>query len=463
MLKIPRIMICGTSSGSGKTWITSGLLRALKKRGIKTEAFKCGPDYIDPMFHSRVLGVPCRNLDPWFTGEHMLKFLFQRDSRSRELSVIEGVMGYYDGIGGVREQGSSYELAAMLKAPVLLVVPCRGLSGSAAAMVKGYASYRNPSMIRGIILNQVSETLYPKLKQKVEQETGTEVVGYVPLRKDLGLESRHLGLVTPDEYRNFQSKFDALAGLLEDALDIKRILQIADSSPDMEEMHLPAGMLRAEGHAVRIGIGMDEAFCFLYEDNLDFLRRTGAELCFFSPLHDKRLPDHLDGLILPGGYPELYAAGLSGNRSMLQSVRAAAEDMPVLAECGGFLYLHEMLEDADGKQYPMAGVIKGKAFPSGRLTRFGYVELEAVEDQLLFRKGERIRAHEFHYWDSDNCGCSCIAAKASGSRSWECVHGDERLYAGFPHIYFYANPAAGMHFINKCAAHAGAREGGALQ
>lgn len=456
MLKIPRIIICGTSSGSGKTWITSGLLWALKKRGVKTEAFKCGPDYIDPMFHSRVLGVPCRNLDPWFTEENTLKFLFQQGNQGRELSVIEGVMGYYDGIGGVREQGSSYELAAMLKAPVLLVVPCHGLSGSAAAMVKGYTSYRNPSMIRGIILNQVSEMLYPKLKEKVEKETGTEVVGYVPSRKDLALERRHLGLVTPDEYRDFQAKFDSLAGLLESTLDIKRILQIADSASDMEEISVPSGKFKADGHA-RIGIARDEAFCFLYEDNLDFLRRAGAELCFFSPLHDERLPENLDGLILPGGYPELYAATLSENYSMLQSIGAAAGNIPMLAECGGFLYLHEILEDADGKQYPMAGVIKGRAFPSGRLTRFGYIELETVVDQLLLEKGECIRAHEFHYWDSENCGRSCVATKASGSRSWECVHGDKLLYAGFPHIYFYANPAAGTHFINKCIEHRFAR------
>ncbi len=455
MLRIPRVMICGTSSGSGKTWITGGFLWALKKRGMNVRAFKCGPDYIDPMFHSKVLGTPCRNLDTYFTQGDVLGFLFQQGSRAVQsggLAVVEGVMGYYDGIGGVSEQGSSYELACALGIPVILVVPCRGIGGSAAAMVKGYVTYREQSHIQGIVLNQVSEMLYPKLREKVERETNTPVVGYVPVRKDLALESRHLGLVTPDERKGFRDQFEELSRVLEKTLDIGRILQIADTAPDMARVPDPLGSLPALGAAVRIGIAWDEAFCFLYEDNLDFLKRAGAELVFFSPLHDRGLPDGLDGVIFPGGYPEIHARQLSANRSMLQSVREEAARIPVLAECGGFLYLHQVLEDAEGTPYPMAGVVRGKAYPRKRLTRFGYIELEAVSDQLLLQKGERIRAHEFHYWDSEDCGDGCIARKASGSRSWSCVHGGEYFYAGFPHIYFYANPAAGIRFVQKCAA-----------
>ena len=457
--------------------ITCGLLRLLTRRGLNVHSFKCGPDYIDPMFHSRILGVPCRNLDPYFTDRETLRYLFSRNQEERDLAVVEGVMGYYDGIGGTSEAGSSYELAQAAALPVVLVVSCKGMSLSAAAVIKGFLDFKKPSGICGVILNQVSARIFPGLKKAVEESCGIPVLGYVPVNKEVAVESRHLGLVTPDQVEDLQQRIDSLADVLEETLDVGMLLEISKraagcgmapgrtlrEAPDERQGSMPCSPLTRtcstlginleaiKGAQVRIAIAKDEAFCFHYEDNLNLLEELGARLVYFSPLRDRTVPAGVSGLILPGGYPELYAMQLSQNSSMLRSVReAVAGGMPTLAECGGFLYLHESLEDEKGEAYPMAGVITGRAYRTKRLQRFGYIELTAKQDQLLFPAGGRIRAHEFHYWDSENCGADCCAVKASGLGQWDCVHGRSNLYAGFPHIYFYGNIPAAVRLVQHC-------------
>ena len=449
-MRLPRIMLAAPSSGSGKTLVTCGILQALVNRGYRVASFKCGPDYIDPMFHSRVIGTRSGNLDTFFTDEAVTRYLFGQAASQAEISVIEGVMGYYDGLGGISEKASSADVAAAVLAPVVLVVNCRGMSMSVLPLIKGFLEYEQPGQIRGVILNQMPASLYPDLKARIEEKLSIQVLGYVPKADDLVLESRHLGLVLPGEIDRLKEKLNRLAGVLEETLDLDALLAMASAAPDLafEEPGLP---VLSEACRPRIGVARDEAFCFTYRDNLQMLEKMGAELVPFSPLSDPRLPEGLQGLILSGGYPELHAARLSENRSMRESVREAVKGgLPCIAECGGFLYLHRTLEGEDGKEYPMADVLDARAYRTEKLSRFGYITLTARKDQLILPEGSWIRGHEFHYWESESCGEAMQAQKPLRKRNWSCVHGTETLYAGFPHLFFYSNPEAAWNFLKKC-------------
>ena len=481
-MKLPRIMLSAPASGSGKTLITCGILQALVNRGYQVASFKCGPDYIDPMFHSRVIGTKSGNLDTFFTDHATTRYLFGRRAMEAEISVVEGVMGYYDGLGGISKEASSADVAAAIEAPVVLVVNCRGMSVSAAALIKGFLEFEQPMRIKGVILNQMPAALYPDLKEEIEERLPVRVLGYVPKADDLVLESRHLGLVLPGEIESLKEKLNCLADVLEETLDLDAFLALAFEAPELtfeapflpsleageepqsgtepdEEPKLREGseksssckVIRLPKRKVRIAVAEDEAFCFTYGDNLSMLRELGAELVPFSPIADGELPGDVQGLILSGGYPELHAKVLSENQSMLSSVRKAVrEGLPCIAECGGFLYLHQTLEGGDGLEYPMAGVISARAYRTGKLSRFGYITLTARRDQLILREGEEIRGHEFHYWESESCGDAMQAGKPLRKRSWDCVHGTKTLYAGFPHLFFYSNPRAAWNFLKKC-------------
>ncbi len=461
--KMPRILLAAPASGSGKTLITCGILQALVNRGLQVASFKCGPDYIDPMFHGRVIGTKSRNLDTFFTDENTTRYLFLKNTEDCEIAVAEGVMGYYDGLGGVRTEGSTYEVACVLDLPTVLIVPCRGASLSILAMVKGFLEYRNDSHIRAVILNQISPMIYTQLKPLLEQELGVQVLGYVPKLTDLNLESRHLGLVLPGEIAALKEKLNRLAEKFEKTLDLDALLALAQESAELSADRPPvpvfinsdrsAGISSLEKNVsnLRIAVAEDDAFCFTYLDNLELLREMGAELVPFSSLKDSSLPEHISGLILSGGYPELHAEELSGNESMRAAIRSALENgMPCIAECGGFLYLHRELEGDDGKFYPMAGAFDARAYRTDRLGRFGYINLCAREDGLLGPAGTTLRGHEFHYWESEHCGEAFHAKKPVGKREWDCVIGGERLYAGFPHLFLWSNPEAAYSFLKKC-------------
>lgn len=449
-MKMPRILLTAPASGSGKTLVTCGILQALKNRGLKVASFKCGPDYIDPMFHGRVIGTKSRNLDTFFTDADTTRYLFAKNAASCDVAVTEGVMGYYDGLGGIRTEGSTYEVACVLDMPVVLIVNCRGASLSILALIRGFQEYRKDSHIRTVILNQISPMIYGQLKPQIEQELGIQVIGYVPKVPELALESRHLGLVLPGEIEALKEKLNRLADVLEETLDLDAFLGIAGTSPSLT-VDKPSVPTLGNVDNLRIAVAQDDAFCFTYLDNLELLEEMGAELVPFSPLHDAKLPEGVSGIILSGGYPELHAEALSQNRSMRESVFRAVEDgMPCIAECGGFLYLHRELEDADGTFWPMAGVIDGRAYRTDKLGRFGYITLEAKKDQLLGRAGTKIRGHEFHYWDSQCCGDSFHAKKPVGKREWDCVCGTDTLHAGFPHLFYYSNPQVPWEFLKKC-------------
>lgn len=453
-MKIPRILLAAGSSGSGKTLITCGLLEALVERGLKTASFKCGPDYIDPMFHSRVIGTKSRNLDTFFTGSEVTKYLLTRNARDCEIAVMEGVMGFYDGVAGTTTTASAYDLAKVTDTPVILIVNSRGMSVSLAAYVKGFLEYKKDSHIKGVIFNQMSPMLYPRMKKLLEEELGVAVLGYVPKVEDCVIESRHLGLVLPDEIPELKDRLHKLAGVLEETLDIDRILELAGEAPDLLDAKPESVTDFRLSAPVRIGVAEDEAFCFFYADNFRLLGEMGAEIVPFSPMEDKQLPDDLDGLLLYGGYPELNGKKLEQNTTMKDMIREKLKaGMPCMAECGGFMYLHEEMEGMDGNFYQMAGVIPGKAYRTPKLSRFGYVTLTQKKPALGMEDFGEIPAHEFHYFDSENCGEDFHAAKPESKRGWDCIHGTDTMLAGFPHLYYYGNPEVPKAFLKKCLAY----------
>lgn len=460
----PSFMIAAASSGSGKTVISCGLMAALGQRGLKVAACKCGPDYIDPMFHREVLGIDSENLDLFFYGKETLNRLFEKHAENADITMIEGVMGYYDGMTLASEKASSYDVARTLKTPVILVVPCKGAALSVLPVIQGMIGFKEDSNICGILLNRVSSMLYPKMKQMIEDglaQAGYKVpvIGYVPEHPVFGLESRHLGLVTPQELNSIREQLEEAGRLLSETVELDTLLSIASHSGGAEHKEggssksseagrgVEEGALR-EGRSVRIAVAQDEAFCFYYKDNLQFLQNEGCELVKFSPLHDNFLPEDIRGMILGGGYPELYTEDLEKNVSMRSSVKKAIlGGLPCLAECGGFMYLHEEMEDDKGISRKTAGVFPGKAFRTGKLVRFGYIEIEAQKEGAFLKKGEKLRGHEFHYWDSTDNGKDCIAVKPDKQRSWECIHMEGNLFAGYPHIHFYSNLDFARRFI----------------
>ena len=452
--KIRRIMIAAPKSGSGKTTITCALLQICKEQGEKVFSCKCGPDYIDPMFHRQVLGVPSRNLDTFFTGEEGTEELFLRDREDGDLVVMEGVMGLYDGLGGIREEGSSYHLAKVTKTPIVLVVDAKGMGRSVIPLIAGFLSYDERHLIRGVIFNRMSEAYYRILKPLAEQELGITVLGYFPENKKLQIAGRHLGLCMPGELEELQGQIRTAAEKLRETVDIPGLLQIAEKAEPLAGRTYDRENIRIrpdETSIPKIAIARDEAFCFYYEENLRMLEQAGAELIYFSPLHDKRLPDNIHGLLLGGGYPELYAGQLSENTEMREAVFTAVRSgLPTVAECGGFMYLHTFLEDQEGHSYPLAGVLPGKCFYTGRLVRFGYIELEENGGYFL-PAGSRIRGHEFHYFDSEDNGGDCTAYKTTTGRSYHCVHAGENHWYGFPHLYYPSCPAFAERFVEKAA------------
>ena len=511
---LPRIMLAAPASGSGKTLLTCGILMALKNRGLHTASFKCGPDYIDPLFHREVIGIPARNLDTFFTAPEMTRYLLGRTAVHTEISILEGVMGYYDGAGGDTTSASSYELASVTNTPVILIVNAKGMSLSVLPVIQGFLQYQKNSHIAGVILNQTSQAIYEKLQPRISQELSLPVFGYVPKCPELVIESRHLGLVMPGEIVNIHHRLQKLSELLEETLDMDGIIARARKAPaldwqkpeslkvleaavkcnnleynDLEKKEIQATRCnnieiqenqeqavkcknienqenqeqavkcknienlgsQSVSRRIRIGVARDEAFCFLYEDNLELLTRLGAELLYFSPIHDKELPPKLEGLIFCGGYPELYAKELSENQALHREIREGiVQGIPYLAECGGFLYLQQSMEDMEGNIWPAVGVLSGEAYRTKRLGRFGYITLTANREGLLLKPGDSIKAHEYHYFECTENGRDYHATKPFATREWDCIQGDSKYAAGFPHLYYYSNPGFIMEFLQQC-------------
>lgn len=447
-MTIPRMMIAAPASGSGKTTVFCALLGALQRQQQKAVAFKCGPDYIDPMFHRTVLQTLSHNLDMFLLGgSERTRQVLATYSRGKDLALIEGAMGYYDGIG-TTSQNSAYEIAKTTQTPVIFVLNGKGAAMSLTVVLRGFQTYQAESHIAGFILNNVKSSVYAYFKKPIEEATGLRGCGYLPPLPEAALASRHLGLVTADEVPQIQEKMRLLADTAEKTLDIEAIMAVAQTA---RPIAVPPWEV-PQGEAVTIGVAKDEAFCFYYDVALDVLRRMGAVIQFFSPLRDKQLPP-CDGIYLGGGYPELHAQILSENKAMCRAIRQALQgQMPCLAECGGFMYLLESFTDG-AQVYPWVGAIAGSSHMTQSLTRFGYVNVTAQEDTPFCPKGYVLPAHEFHYSDSTNNGAACMAQKPLGTRHWPCFHSEGTLWAGYPHLHLAGCPEFAWNFMEQCRAY----------
>lgn len=450
---LPRILITAPKSGAGKTTLTCALMGALRERGLRMLACKCGPDYVDPTFHERLGAVRRLNLDAFFQSETLMRDLLAHAGHDCDIACIEGAMGYYDGVG-TTTKASAWDVARITESGALLVLDARGACASLAAQVLGFVAIRTPSHVAGVVLDHASAAFADKVAPVIERECGVPVLGYLPHDEAIALPSRHLGLVLAQDLPDLDEKLARLASLAQDCLDIDAILALAQAAPQLSSSGawpLPP-CLDAHESAPVIAVARDEAFCFYYAEELELLEDLGAKLAFFSPLHDENLPEGASGLFLGGGYPELHARELSSNIAMREAVRAAlAQGMPAIAECGGFLYLLERLTDDDGTAWPLVGACPGGAErkPHGR---FGYTELETQGAGLLGPAGTALRGHEFHRWEADDTGADVLVRKPESERFWHAGHHTPSLYAGFPHLYLPGSADVARRFVHACAA-----------
>jgi cobyrinic acid a,c-diamide synthase len=458
-----RIVIAAASSGAGKTSFTLGLLGALRARGLEVAAFKAGPDYIDTQLHAAVLRRPSRNLDIRLMGSGAVLACLARNGAGNALSVIEGVMGLYDGSSlGT----STADLAVLTASPVLLLVDASASAESAGAVALGFASYRRDVRVAAIVLNRIAgEEHFEAAKAAVAAATGLPVLGYLPSDPALALPERHLGLVEPGDSPDFGRAAAALAAAVEAHVDLDALLAIAGSAPGLPAAAATAdsagaGPAPGAGDPLRVAVARDAAFSFYYEDNFDAMRDAGLEPVFFSPLADGALPPGVSGLYLGGGYPELHAATLGRNDAMRDSIRrAAAAGLPVFSECGGYLYLLESLEDLDGEAHPGCGILPGKARMGRKLAALGYREGRTLKDSVLGPAGTELSGHVFHYSTVEGAGgvLSLGPPAATGAGKPAChpePDGSARgsVFGSYLHLHFAKNREALANFAAACRA-----------
>ena len=462
-MKRPRIAIAGVSSGAGKTTVTLGLLAALRRHGLRVQGFKVGPDYIDPGYHSLVTGRPARNLDTWMMSRDVMREVFDRGSEGADISVIEGVMGMYDGKDPLSDAGSTAEISHLLAAPVMLVVDISSMARSVAGIVLGFqqlgrrAGRTEP--LAGVIVNRAgSHGHYELVKAAVEQVCGIPVAGYLTGREGMQIPERHLGLVPAAEHGEAGGLFDALADAVEATVDVEQILRLARGAPEWSSPSpaLFAGERRAP--VATIAVARDRAFNFYYPENLELLEWHGAQLVEFRPLEDEPVPPQADGVYIGGGFPEEFAALLGTCDRAVESLRECARRfLPMVAECGGLMLLARQLTDRSGKTHPMAGIVPAHITMQSRLAGLGYREVTARLNTVLLRAGERARGHEFHYSTAayDRPDDPPFAYDTAGSRGSGCEgYATGSVLAGYTHLHFASNPVMAVRFVAACAAHA---------
>ncbi len=436
---LPAVIIAGTYSGCGKTTVTLGIMAALSKRGINVQPFKCGPDFIDPTLHRLVTGKVSRNLDVRMCGPDFVCQAFAAHAPKQGISIIEGVMGLFDG-----GKGSAAHLATLLGIPVILVVDVRSAAESVAAVIKGFESLDPEVQVAGVILNRVgSPRHHQMIADAVKKYCQAEILGAIPRDAAITLPSRHLGLHMGAEVHLNQQR---LIEMMEQNLDLARLQQLARSAV-FSEYGNPEPKTLQPANRVRLGVAWDEAFCFYYQDNLDMLKEAGAELVIFSPLHDNTLPENLDGLYLGGGYPELHAAALSKNAAMREAIRSFSRSgKPVYAECGGFMYLTTSITDSEGRKHPMVGVYPVASTMEKRLRRLGYRQVEMQADTLLGSTGKFCYGHEFHYSEIDDMPTEIGRGYILDDGRAEGYLQDNTL-AGYVHLHWGRTPEAARCFV----------------
>lgn len=443
---IPACVISGTSSGSGKTTITLGLMAAFKERGLRVQPYKCGPDFIDPGLHELVTGVTSRNLDLWMSGEEHTKKCFYNNLEHADIAVIEGVMGMFD--GGLSSSG---ELSRRLDIANILVIDVRSMAESAAAIVKGFETYSPGAEVKGVILNNVgSERHLQLISDAIQTNCKAEILGFLPRNLDFSIPSRHLGLLTADEALISKKKIALLAKTIGDHIDLDRLIELCSTFAPAIRPTPSASPAMKTSAPCRIAVARDKAFCFYYEDNFDILREHGAELVFFSPLDDTTLPENIIGIYLGGGYPEIYAKELSANTEMLNAIRAWVEsDGVVYAECGGFMYLTQGIVDHEQKQHQLVGAFPVVTAMQKKRAGLGYREITTTSDSCFGPADTVMRGHEFHYSHIEGTVSSLPRIYQVNNGTQE-GYSYRRVLGGYMHLHFGYSPQVAAAFINYC-------------
>lgn len=444
-----RFVLAGTGSGVGKTTFTIGLMKALQEKGKIVQGFKCGPDYIDPTYHTAVTGRVSRNIDSWMFSHEAVRDIVARASKDADVSIIEGVMGFYDGKSPLSNAGSAADISVVTESPVILIVNCASMARSVAAVVKGFQLLSDQPKIVGVIANQVGSVgHYEIAKAAIEQECGIPVIGYLKREEGIDIPSRHLGLVPAIERGELDSFFDKLGALMAETIDLDQLLALT-KAPVLQE----SGQIFDEqpSQNICIAVAKDAAFNFYYKENLDLLRAKGAELQFFSPLANEPVPLEADGLYIGGGFPEEFANILADNSVAKQSIReAVAKGLPTLAECGGFMYLTEAITNSNGDRYDMVGVIPGEVAMQAKLAALGYREIFGTPNNFLIGTDEEAKGHEFHY--SKYSGSHNTPAYETKGRFGNKQEGYQagNLVAGYTHFHFVSNPKLVDNWLTAC-------------
>lgn len=448
-----RLIFSATTSGTGKTTICCGVQRALKNRGINVQPFKVGPDYIDTEYHFLASGNKSRNLDEFMLPKEEIEFLFARSAGKADISIVEGVMGLYDGLGARYDYCSTASMAKILDCPVILIIDAKSMAASSAALVLGYMNLDPRIKIAGVIANNVStESHFNIVKWAIETYTGVPVLGRIPKDEKFTLSSRHLGLTPSVEVQDLDEKLDYIAGVVEKYLDFDKLIEISSEEPIEYDAHRRDRIKDITN--VRMGIAFDKAFNFYYQDSLELLEEMGVELVKFSPLSDEMLPENIDGIFLGGGFPEVFAKELSENRALLQEIKKRSEEgMPIYAECGGLMYLGSELENLEGEFFQMTGILNGKSVMSQRLKRFGYCEGVAEGESVISERSGSVRGHEFHYSDfiSDLPTIYRMEKKMTdGSiKRWGGGYQQGNTLGTYLHTHFAGDYEMALHFIRR--------------
>ncbi|MCP3742042.1 cobyrinate a,c-diamide synthase [Rossellomorea sp. BNER] len=445
-----RFILAGTGSGVGKTTFTIGIMRALMKRGLKVQGFKCGPDYIDPTYHTAVTKRPSRNIDSFMMDHDTVRAIVARASQDADAAIIEGVMGFYDGKSPLTNEGSSAHISEITKSPVILIVNAASMARSAAAIVKGFQMLEGNPNIVGVIANRLgSKSHFEIVKSAIEQECGIPVIGYLPKGAVPKMPSRHLGLVPAIERGDLDSYFDSLAAAIEETVDMEQLLEITKTqSLDVAASIFDAQPQRKEVH---IAVAKDAAFNFYYEENLELLSAYGATLHYFSPLQNEEVPVKAQGLYIGGGFPEEFAEGLAKNEVAKQSIRdALMRGLPTLAECGGFMYLTKEIVNRQGQVFPMLGVVPGRVRMQDKLAALGYREITGVPGNFLINENEQTKGHEFHYSTYEGEHTSPAYFSKGRFRARQEGYLAENLVAGYAHFHFASYPQLVKNWLTAC-------------
>lgn len=451
-IKLPRIVVAAVSSGGGKTTVVTGLLSALRQKGLKVQSYKVGPDYIDPGYHRLASGYPAHNLDSWLMPEDKLREIFIRTSKEADISVVEGVMGLYD--GGRSGVSSTAEIAKLLDASVVLVIDAKSMGASAAAIALGFREYDPQVKLAGVILNRLGSDTHRLMIEKAMQEIGIPVLGAIKRDDSLAMPERHLGLLPVEENQRELEAVEAIGRAVVSQTDLVSIIRLADKAGEME-LADDSNAVTEDDKIVTIAVARDDAFSFYYPESLRILEKSGARIILFSPLKDKELP-FCDGVILGGGFPEMFAEALRCNYTMLESIKNAAESgMPIYSECGGFMYLTQAMIDFDGIEHPMAGVLPCRVQMNKKLQMVGYVSAEMNTDTVLGPKGTRLHGHEFHFsseiiQEKDCRDRAFTFTRMRNNAVYQAGYAWKNVLGSYLHLHFAGCPEAADYFVEKC-------------